>query len=165
MVAVVRSEIRRCAPCRDDGGDYESEPQEEIAGYGCAGVDWFGADEDEDVGRVPDDGEGKGDEFPGEAPDVAVVGPVVVGVAVDVARGDDLVGQGPTDEADADEGEGNGEGAQDVFPKEFGVVGVEFLTGGTYGKHDWGIDKDTRLILFNLRGKDIFIIVGWKRWI
>ena len=53
--------------------------------------------EDEDVGRVPEDGEAEGDEFPGEGNDVVVVGPVVVVVVVVVvgvggAWEDDVVG-------------------------------------------------------------------------
>ena len=59
-------------------------------------MDGFVADqEDEDVGDVPDYGEAEGDEFPGEGQEVAVVGPVVVGVvevSVDVVWEDDLVG-------------------------------------------------------------------------
>lgn len=77
-------------PCDD-----EAEPEEEIAGYVCAGVDWAVAEEeDEYVGEIPEDGEAEGDEFPREEPDVAVEGPVVegeVGVVVDVVR-DRLVG-------------------------------------------------------------------------
>ncbi len=46
------------------------------------------------------------------------------------------MGQGPTDEADADDGEDDGEGAQNVFPENFRVMGVEFLTGRTDSKHD-----------------------------
>ena len=115
-------------------------------------MDGFVADQQhEDVGDVPDDGEAEGDEFPGEKPDVGVVVPVVVGVVgdvVDVVWGDELVAQGPADEADADDGEDDGDGAQDVLPEKFGVVGVHFLAGGTEGEHDWGLEKDIRFESF-----------------
>ena len=48
------------------------------------------------------------------------------------------MGEGPADEADADDGEDDGEGAEDVFPEELGVVGVHFLAGGMDGEHGWG---------------------------
>ena len=76
--------------------DYQSEPQQQIACYVRAGVDRSVADEEhEDVGDVPDYGEAEADKLPREEPDVAVVGPVVVGVVVivvDVVWEDDLVG-------------------------------------------------------------------------
>lgn len=50
------------------------------------------------------------------------------------------MGDGPTDEADADDGEDNSERAQDVFPEKFGVLRVHFLAGGTDGEHDWGVE-------------------------
>lgn len=134
---------------RECAGDDESEPEQEIAGYVGAGVDRSVAgQEDEDVGRVPHDGEAEGDEFPGEEPDVVAVGPVVVGVVVavvDVVWEGDLVGQGPADEADADDGEDDCEGAQDQFPEELGVVGVHLLAGGTDGEHGWRVEKELRI--------------------
>ena len=45
------------------------------------------------------------------------------------------MGEGPADEAGAGEGEDDGEGAQDVFPEEFRVVGVHFLAGAADGEH------------------------------
>ena len=75
-------------------------------------MDWSVADqEDEYVGDVPDCGEAEGDEFPGEERDVVVVEPVVIVVDVVDVVWDDSVGEGPADEADADDGEDDGEGA------------------------------------------------------
>ena len=113
-------------------------------------MDWTVAEQEhEDIGDVPDDGEAEGDEFPGEEPEVAVIRivivvevEVVIVVVVDVVWGDDSVGQRIANETDANEGENDGEGAQNVFPEELGVIGVHFLTRRTDGEqHDWRIEK------------------------
>lgn len=81
------------------------------------------------------------------------------------------MGDGPTDEADANDGENNGERAQDVFPEEFGVLRVYFPAGGTDGEHDWGFETGNRFEFFDLmrRDKDITVREGdeleWKRGI
>ena len=61
---------------------------------------------------------------------------------VDVVWEDDLIGQGPADEADADDGEDDDEEAQHVFPEECGVMGVHLLAGGADDEHDWGHEKE-----------------------
>lgn len=142
-VGVVRvpPEVRLGAHAGEEGGDAEAEPEQEVAGdVGAGGHRSVAAQEHEDVGAVPHRGEAEGDEFPGQEPDVVAVGPVVVGVVVvvvDVVREDDLVGQRPADEADADEGEDDGQGPQAVFPEKCGVVGVHFPARGTDGEHDF----------------------------
>ncbi len=146
VVAVVGGgvppEIRLAAQGCQCARGHEGEPEQEIAGHVGAGVDGAVAgQEHEYVGDVPDDGEAEADDLPGEEPEVVVVGGVVVGVSeigVDVVDDGDLVGEGPADEADADDGENDAEGAEDVFPEEFWVVGVHLLAGGTDGEHDWG---------------------------
>ena len=142
VVAGVPVEIILGAHHCEYAGDDESEPEQEVARDVGAGVDGAAAgQEHDDVGRVPGDGEAEGDEFPGQEPVFDVGGPLVVGVVVavvDVAREDELVGEGPAEEADGGDGEDDGEGAEDEFPEEFGVVGVHVLAGGTGFGHGWG---------------------------
>ena len=139
VVARVPLEVRVGADGGEGAGDAEAEPEQEVAGDVDGWVDRsVAAQEDEDVGRVPQGGEAEGDEFPGEEGDVLAVGPgVVVGVVEGVVGGvceGGLVGEGPADEGDAGYREDDSEGAEDVLPEECGVVGVHLLAGGTHGE-------------------------------
>ena len=152
VIARVPPEVRLRAHGGHGARDHEPEPEHEVAGDVGAGVDGSVAEhEDEDVGHVPEHGEAARDEFPREEPEVViVVGPVVVVVGEVVVVGDvgweetDLVGQRPADEADGDEGEDDGEGAQDAFPEKGRVVGVHFPAGGSDCQHGFGETRERR---------------------
>ena len=133
-------EIRLRAPHRNRPRAYEPKPQQKIARDIGAGMHRpLAVQEHEDIGDVPQHGEPQRDELPGQVVVVAVVGPGVVRVHVAVvARGreEGRVREGPAEEAGARESEDDGEGAQDVFPEEGGVVGVDLLAGAEGGGHD-----------------------------
>ena len=135
IIARVIPEIRLRAPRCDCSREGEPKPQQKIARDIGAGMDRsLAVQEHDDVGDVPKHGEPQRDELPGQVIVVAAVGPGVVHVAV-VGRGreEGRVREGPPDEARAGEGEDDGEGAQDVFPEEGGVVGVDLLAGAEGG--------------------------------
>lgn len=120
-------------------------------------MNWSVADqENKDVDEVPDYGEAEGDELPWKEPNVGVE-PMIVSVVINIVDVvyKDLMGDGPTNEADANDGEDNSERAQDIFPEEFGVLRVHFLAGGTNGEHGWGFETGNRLQIFGVEEREI----------
>lgn len=135
-------EIRLRAPRSKRTRDYEPKPQQKIARDIGAGMDRsLAVQEHEDISDVPQYRKPQRDELPGQVIVVPVVGPGVVYVAVvggGGGREEGRVREGPPDEAGAREGEDDGQGAEDVFPEEGGVVGVDLLAGAEGGEHGWG---------------------------